>query len=159
MHQSAALPDFAKNLAIAPFSADPERIAHWHAACSYIFASGALISASKEVVKKAAVQGVLARIGRAGNRVSVFIKTLHQAKRFLRILFGFTLLVAGIAMIATPGPGWLTILLALGVLAAEFVWAWRLLERLKLEAARLRNTVFPPADAPAPTGRGVNRTA
>jgi uncharacterized protein (TIGR02611 family) len=89
----------------------------------------------------------------------VFIKTLHQAKRFLRILFGFTLLVAGIAMIATPGPGWLTILLALGVLAAEFVWARRLLERLKLEAARLRNAVFAPADASPPNGHGVNRTA
>jgi len=76
----------------------------------------------------------------------VIIKTLNQAKRFLRILFGFTLLIAGIAMIATPGPGWLTILLALGVLAAEFVWARRLLDRLKLEADRLRNSVFPPAN-------------
>jgi uncharacterized protein (TIGR02611 family) len=74
----------------------------------------------------------------------VFIKTLHQAKRFFRILFGFTLLVAGVIMIATPGPGWLTILLALGVLAAEFVWARRLLDRLKAEGERLRHSVFPP---------------
>jgi uncharacterized protein (TIGR02611 family) len=79
----------------------------------------------------------------------VIIKTLQQAKRFLRILFGFTLLVVGIAMIATPGPGWLTILLALGVLAAEFVWARRLLDRLKLEGERLRNSVFPPANRAA----------
>jgi uncharacterized protein (TIGR02611 family) len=76
----------------------------------------------------------------------VFIKTLHQAKRFFRILFGFTLLLAGVIMIATPGPGWLTILLALGVLAAEFVWARRLLDRLKAEGERLRNSVFPPAN-------------
>jgi len=82
----------------------------------------------------------------------VFIKTLHQAKRFLRILFGFTLLIAGIAMIATPGPGWLTILLALGVLAAEFVWARRLLERLKREGERIRNAVFPPAGPTATRG-------
>jgi uncharacterized protein (TIGR02611 family) len=77
----------------------------------------------------------------------VFIKTLNQAKRFLRILFGFTLLVAGIAMIATPGPGWLTILLALGVLAAEFMWARRLLDRLKLEGERIRSAVFPAANS------------
>lgn len=77
----------------------------------------------------------------------MIIRTLHQAKRFLRILFGFTLLIAGIAMIATPGPGWLTILLALGVLAAEFVWARRLLDRLKFEAGRLRHSVFPPANS------------
>ncbi len=76
----------------------------------------------------------------------MIIKTLQQAKRFLRILFGFTLLAAGIAMIVTPGPGWLTILLALGVLAAEFVWARRLLDRLKHEGERLRNTVFPSAN-------------
>ncbi len=79
----------------------------------------------------------------------MFIKTLHQAKRFLRILFGFTLLVAGIVMIVTPGPGWLTILLALGVLAAEFVWARRVLDRLKVEGERLRNSVFPPANRAA----------
>lgn len=71
------------------------------------------------------------------------IKTLQQAKRVVRILFGFTLLAAGLIMIITPGPGWLTILLALGVLAAEFVWARRLLDRLKHEGERLRNSVFP----------------
>jgi tellurite resistance protein TerC len=77
------------------------------------------------------------------------IRTVQQAKRFLKILVGFTLLAAGILMIITPGPGWLTILLALGILAAEFVWARRLLDRLKKEGARLRDTVFPPADRAA----------
>lgn len=82
---------------------------------------------------------------------------MHQAKRFLRILFGFTLLLAGIAMIATPAPGSLTILVALGVLAAEFVWARRLLERLKREGGRIRNAVFPPAGPTAAEGPDVNR--
>jgi uncharacterized protein (TIGR02611 family) len=74
------------------------------------------------------------------------VKTLNQAKRFLKILVGFTLLVIGVIMIATPGPGVLTILLALGVLAAEFVWARRLLDRLKEQGDRLRETVFHTAD-------------
>ncbi len=43
-------------------------------------------------------------------------------------------------MIVTPGPGVLTIALALGVLAAEFVWARRLLDRLKEQGGRLRET-------------------
>ncbi len=73
----------------------------------------------------------------------MLIKTINQAKRILRIVFGFTLLVLGVAMFVTPGPGWLTVLLGLGVLAAEFVWARRLLDRLKQEGARLRDTVFP----------------
>jgi tellurite resistance protein TerC len=77
------------------------------------------------------------------------VKTLQQAKRILRIVFGFTLLAIGIVMIVTPGPGTVTILLALGVLAAEFVWARRLLDRLKQQTARFRNSVFPPADRAA----------
>jgi uncharacterized protein (TIGR02611 family) len=79
----------------------------------------------------------------------MLIRTLHQAKRYVKILFGFTLLAIGIVMVFTPGPGWLTILLALGLLAAEFVWARRLLDRLKREGTRLRNTVWPPADRAA----------
>ena len=70
------------------------------------------------------------------------IRTLNQAKRFLKILVGFTLLAIGLIMILTPGPGVLTILLALGVLAAEFVWARRLLDRLKEQGGRLRESVL-----------------
>jgi tellurite resistance protein TerC/cation:H+ antiporter len=77
------------------------------------------------------------------------IKTFHQAKRFFKILVGFTLLVIGVVMIATPGPGVLTILLALGVLAAEFVWAQRLLDRLKKQGMRIRQTVFNTTDRAA----------
>jgi uncharacterized protein (TIGR02611 family) len=70
------------------------------------------------------------------------IETVRQAKRFFKILVGFTLLALGIIMVATPGPGALTIILALGVLAAEFVWARRLLVHLKEQGVRLRETVF-----------------
>jgi uncharacterized protein (TIGR02611 family) len=79
----------------------------------------------------------------------MIIKSLQQAKRFLKILFGFTLLVLGVAMFFTPFPGWITILLGLGVLAAEFVWARRLLDHLKEQGGRIRKTVFPRADRAA----------
>lgn len=79
----------------------------------------------------------------------MMVKTIQQAKRIFRIVFGFTLLAIGIVMVVTPGPGTLTILLALGVLAAEFVWARRLLDKLKRQTQRFRNTVFPPADRAA----------
>jgi tellurite resistance protein TerC/cation:H+ antiporter len=79
----------------------------------------------------------------------MLLKSLKQTKRFLKILFGFTLLVLGIVMIVTPGPGWLVIALALGVLAAEFVWARQLLDhmkeqgdRLKDQGLRLRNNIL-----------------
>ena len=72
----------------------------------------------------------------------MIIRTIQQAKRFLKILIGFTLLALGVVMIVTPGPGVVTIVLALGVLAAEFVWARRLLDRVKEQGLRIRHTVF-----------------
>jgi len=75
----------------------------------------------------------------------MLLKTVQQAKRFFKILTGFTLLLAGGIMLVTPGPGWLTIVLGLAVLAAEFVWARRLLDRLKAQGIRLRETVLPNA--------------
>ena len=69
----------------------------------------------------------------------MLLKSLQQTKRFLKILFGFTLLVLGIVMIVTPGPGWLVIALALGVLAAEFVWARQLLDHMKEQGDRLKD--------------------
>jgi uncharacterized protein (TIGR02611 family) len=50
---------------------------------------------------------------------------------------GFALLIAGIAMLALPGPGWLTIAAGLAVLASEFDWARSLLNRLKATAGRM----------------------
>lgn len=78
----------------------------------------------------------------------MLIKTMQQAKRLMKILLGFTLLVLGILMVFTPAPGLLIILLGLGVLAAEFVWARQLLEHLKEQGMRLRDAVFvrQPAD-------------
>jgi len=75
----------------------------------------------------------------------MLFRTLQQTKRFLKILFGFTVLALGIVMIVTPGPGWVTIILGLGILAAEFVWARRLLDRLKEQGVRFRETVLPRA--------------
>lgn len=52
-------------------------------------------------------------------------------------------------MFFTPAPGGVTILVALGLLAAEFVWARRLLDKMKEQTLRLRNSMFPPADRAA----------
>ena len=88
----------------------------------------------------------------------MIIKSLHQAKRFLTILFGFTLLVLGVAMLVLPGPGLVTIFLALGLLAAEYVWARRLLDRLKQQGGRLRDSIFQRDKSPAPPPRAPEPT-
>lgn len=57
------------------------------------------------------------------------VKTYRQAKRLVRIVVGFTLLIIGVIMIVLPGPASAVIPLGLAVLAGEFVWAKRLLNR------------------------------
>lgn len=69
----------------------------------------------------------------------VFVfKTLQQTRRVLRIAAGFALLALGIVLLVSPGPGWLVILLGLALLAVDFAWARRLLDRMKQEGARFR---------------------
>ena len=75
----------------------------------------------------------------------MLLRTVEQVRRLSRITGGFTLLLIGIVMLVTPGPGWLVILLGLGLLAAEFVWARRLMDRIKREGERMRSAVWPNA--------------
>ena len=69
------------------------------------------------------------------------VKGLEQAKRLIKIVVGFTLLAAGAAMMVLPGPGIVTIMLALAILSAEFVWARRLLDRMKAAARDAADTI------------------
>jgi uncharacterized protein (TIGR02611 family) len=69
-------------------------------------------------------------------------RTVEQVRRVFRVVAGFTLLLAGVVMIVTPGPGWLAIFFGLGLLAAEFVWARRLMERMKRESEKLKDAVL-----------------
>jgi uncharacterized protein (TIGR02611 family) len=59
----------------------------------------------------------------------------RSALRHLRWLvigvIGLTVLAIGVAMIVLPGPATVVIPLGLGILAVEFAWARRMLERLK----------------------------
>jgi len=68
-------------------------------------------------------------------------RSLDQTKRWLKIVGGFTLLVAGTAMLVLPGPGLLTMALGLTLLSVEFVWARRLLDRVKKKTAAMRDAV------------------
>ncbi len=72
----------------------------------------------------------------------MFFHTIDQVRRFFKILGGFTLLGLGAVMLVTPGPGWVVIFLGLTLLAAEFVWARRLMERMKAQGTRLKDSVL-----------------
>jgi len=70
------------------------------------------------------------------------LTTVEQVRRVFRVVAGFTLLFVGVVMLVTPGPGWLAIFFGLGLLAAEFVWARQLMERIKRKGGRLKETVL-----------------
>ena len=61
-------------------------------------------------------------------------KERHRLYRIGFAAAGFLVLAAGLVMLVTPGPGIPVIILGLGMLALEFAWAERWLERLLVRA-------------------------
>jgi tellurite resistance protein TerC len=61
---------------------------------------------------------------------------LKYARRTVIAVVGGTLLIIGVAMLVLPGPAMVVIPIALGILAAEFAWARRLIERLKRQGKK-----------------------
>lgn len=66
-------------------------------------------------------------------------ETDEQARRGVirrvgTIVVGFIVLIGGIIMMALPGPGILTVIAGLAILAQELAWAERLLEYVKKRA-------------------------
>ena len=53
------------------------------------------------------------------------------------------MLAIGVALLFLPGPGSPLVIGGLALLATEFVWAARLLRRVRVEAARWRRAVDP----------------
>ena len=72
----------------------------------------------------------------------MILRTVAQVRRVFLVIAGFTLLLAGVVMLVTPGPGMFAIFLGLGLLAAELVWARRLMDRIKREGGRVRDAVW-----------------
>jgi len=57
--------------------------------------------------------------------------TLNSVKKLIVAVIGFTILIIGIFMIVLPGPAFIVIPLGLAILATEFVWAKRWLDKVK----------------------------
>ena len=67
--------------------------------------------------------------------------TYRRAKRLVVLVVGSTLLLLGAALLILPGPGIPTLLLALAVLATEFLWARLLLRRTRIQTRRVIRVV------------------
>ena len=68
-------------------------------------------------------------IGRNGKRIAVTI-------------VGFLVILAGIVLLVLPGPGWALIFLGLAILATEYVWARRMLDKAKEKFGQAKDAVL-----------------
>lgn len=64
--------------------------------------------------------------------------TFRSTKRILVLAIGLALVAGGLAMLVLPGPGILVVIAGLAVLATEFVWAERMLDRAKRHATKAK---------------------
>src|SRR3954451_4907520 len=63
----------------------------------------------------------------------------HIAFRILWGIAGTLVLIGGLIMVGTPGPAFVLIPVGLAMLALEFEWAERLLERALIQAEKARD--------------------
>ena len=79
-----------------------------------------------------------------------------QAKRLVVLVVGATVLLLGLVLLFLPGPGLITIVLGLWILASECVWARELLTRFRQRLSffrMLRSRFCSPRDrTPKPQG-------
>ncbi|MGE5227498.1 MAG: PGPGW domain-containing protein [Planctomycetaceae bacterium] len=66
----------------------------------------------------------------------------RSGKRIAVTIVGFAVLIAGVALLVLPGPGWLLIFIGLGILGTEYVWAQRLLRIAKEKAGQAKDAVL-----------------
>ena len=66
----------------------------------------------------------------------------HQSVRLSVAAAGFAILGVGLVMLVTPGPGLLVIIAGLAILAHEFTWAARALEKAKTRAAMAKEVAL-----------------
>lgn len=65
----------------------------------------------------------------------------RTAKRVIIAVVGGTVLFLGIAMIVLPGPALVFMPLGLAILATEFVWAKKLLKKVRQQAEEMYTAV------------------
>lgn len=77
---------------------------------------------------------------RPTNGVELFVRaTLRQVRRLVILVVGLTVVLIGVIMFVTPGPGLVVLPLGLAILAIEFVWARRLLHQVRERAMKMRD--------------------
>jgi uncharacterized protein (TIGR02611 family) len=69
---------------------------------------------------------------------------IRTARRVVVGVVGVTVLVVGVALLVLPGPAFIVLPIGLGILAIEFEWARRLLQRARRFYETAARTARPP---------------
>jgi uncharacterized protein (TIGR02611 family) len=93
------------------------------------------------------MQDRLRRLRDAAGRFRAVMRShrlLNTTWRIAVFTVGATVLLAGLVMMVTPGPGWAAIFVGLAILATEFAWAQRALTGAKRAAEKARDKALDP---------------
>ncbi|MGZ5297694.1 MAG: PGPGW domain-containing protein [Actinomycetota bacterium] len=66
----------------------------------------------------------------------------RKGRRIAITVVGVVVVLAGLALLVLPGPGWLLIFVGLSILGSEYVWAQRLLRIAKQQANNAKDKVL-----------------
>ena len=72
----------------------------------------------------------------------------RNVKRLIILIVGGTVVLIGIAMIVLPGPAIIVIPAGLAILATEFVWAKKLLNKVKEKAMQAKDKILGKPEPP-----------
>lgn len=78
------------------------------------------------------------RTGVWGAMSDVMNRTLRRARIVAVAVIGTTAVVLGVIMLVLPGPGLLVIIGGLAILGSEFLWARRLMRKVKRAARSIK---------------------
>jgi uncharacterized protein (TIGR02611 family) len=71
-------------------------------------------------------------------------RTLDTGWRVVVFIVGSAVVLAGLVMFVTPGPGWVALILGLAILSTEFAWAERALHWAKVKAEQAAHKALDP---------------
>jgi uncharacterized protein (TIGR02611 family) len=66
----------------------------------------------------------------------------RNGRRIAVTIVGVVVVLAGLALLILPGPGWLLIFVGLSILGSEYVWAQRLLRIAKQQANNAKDKIL-----------------
>lgn len=80
----------------------------------------------------------------------------RNGRRIAITIVGVVVVLAGLALLILPGPGWLLIFVGLSILGSEYVWAQRLLRIAKEQANNAKDKVLRRKQAKAERREGAS---